>query len=345
MMEKELLYLSIATVGIISVLGIILVYLVLRKAIENHFNSKIEIQKELYSDPLFSFILNPEISRKLIPDNPIKIKAIEQLLSKYVEILEGDSEKKNLYSIAELYLSKYYKTGLQSKSWSTRMNALHHIEDFNIHSLKHDVLTVISRKKATKEEIIIGLRILSFFHYENILDELLIRHSSLSDLEFRGILLKASDHTVEECLLRFHKSIPSFQKAVLDILAIKNELKHVNFIESVFRAYTGEIRLRALKTLATIGYVKDIHTYLPLCESVVWQERMIVARLLGATKEVEGLSCLKQLLHDQIWWVRSQAAQSIRNYPNGINILKDIFQTSKDPFAVDMAREWIYKGD
>lgn len=345
MWGRELLYLSIATAGIVSILGLILLYLVIKKAVENRKTSKIENQKALYSEPLFSYLLNPELNRKLIPDNLIKIQAIEQLLSRYVEILEGESEKKNLYSIAELYLSNYYKAGLQSKNWSKRMNALYHIEDFNIHSLKLDVLSLISRKKATKAEKVLGLRILAFFYYENLLDELVTKHSTLSELDYRSILMKASDHTIDECILRFHKSKPTLQKAVLDILAIKNELKYVSFIESVFHSYSGEIRLRALKTLATIGYVKNISPYIPLCKSEVWQERMMVARLFGAIQEEEGLICLIDLLHDQTWWVRSQAAQSIKNLPNGIKLLKNVYQTSKDPFAVDMAFEWINKGD
>jgi hypothetical protein len=345
MWGKELLYLSIATVGIVSVLGLILLYLVLRKAMENRIRTKIENQKELYSEPLFSLLLNPEINRKLIPDHSIEIQAIEQLLSKYVEILEGESEKKNLYSIAELYLSNYYKAGLQSKKWSKRMNALYHIEDFNIHSLHPNVASLIRRKNATKAEKVLGLRILAFFHYENLLEELVTKHSTLSELDYRSILMKASNQTISECILRFHKSIPTLQKAILDILAYKNELKYVTFIESVFRSYSGEVRLRALKALSSIGYVKNISPYIPLCKSKLWQERMMVARLLGAIQEEEGLSCLIELLHDQTWWVRSQAAQSIKNYPNGIKLLKKVYQTSKDPFAVDMAWEWINKGD
>lgn len=345
MKDKELLYLSIATTVIVSVLVILLLYLIIKKTVENRLKSKIEIQKDEYNEPLFSFLLNPELSRNLKPDNLIKTQAIEQLLSKYIEILEGDSEKKNLYSIAELYLSNYYKAGLKSKNWSKRMNALYQIEDFNIHSLESDVLKLINKKKATKEEKVIGLRILAFFHYENLLDELESTHANLSEFEYRSILMKACNQTIDECVLRFQKSRPALQKAVLDILAIKNELKYITFIESVFQSYSGEIRLRALKTLANIGYVKDCSVYMPLCKSEVWQERMMLARLLGAIQEDEGLSCLVELLHDQTWWVRSQAAQSIKKYPNGIQILRNVYQTSKDPFAVDMAREWVNKGD
>jgi hypothetical protein len=345
MSDKELLYLSIATAAIFSILVIILVYLIIKKTVENRLKSKIEIQKEAYNEPLFSFLLNPELNRKLKPDNTIKIQAIEQLLSRYIEILEGDSEKKNLYSIAELYLSKYYKEAIQSKNWSKRMNALYHIEDFNIHSLKSDVLALINKTNATKEERVIGLRILAFFHYENLLDELELTHVNLSELEYRSILMKASTQTIDDCIIRFHKMIPALQKAVLDILAIKNELKYVTFIESVFQSYSGEIRLRALKTLANIGYVTDYSVYIPLCKSEVWQERMMVARLIGTIQDEEGLTCLIELLHDQTWWVRSQAAQSIKKYPNGIRILKNVYHTSKDPFAVDMALEWINKGD
>jgi hypothetical protein len=345
MWGKELLYLSIATVGIICILGIILLYLVLRKVIENRQKNKINQYKEQLSEPLFSFILSPEMSRSLIPDNKLKIQAIEQLLDKYVEVLEGDFEKKNLYSLAELYLTDYYKSALKSRNWSKRMNALYHIEDFKIRFLQSDVKQLINYKRTTREERVLGLRVLAYFDYENLFEEIHLKYHYFSEYEYRSILLKASDRILDELVISFHKSQIMLQKATLDLLAHKNELKYVPFIESVCHSYSGEIRLRALKTLAAIGYVKDISHYLPLCKSSIWEERMMAAKLLGTIQDEEGLNCLISLLHDPFWWVRSQAAQSIKKYQNGNKILKNVYQTSKDPFAVDMAWEWINKGD
>jgi hypothetical protein len=345
MWGREILFLSLVAGGIITSLVMILVYLIIRKAIENRRNAEIEKQKMTFSEPLFSFLMTGELNLGLIPDTSAKKQAIEQLLSRYAEVLEGESEKKNLYVIAGVYLSDYYRVGLRSRNWSKRMNALYHIEDFQIRSLESNVRAIISRKKVTKDEEVIGLRILALFQYESLFEELVIQHTALSEFEYRNILLKASDQALDEFVLGFQQGQPPIQKAILDILAIKKDLKYISFIETIFQSYSDEIRLRALKTLASIGYVNDISQYLPLCKSEKWQERMMVARLLGVMQEEEGVKCLVDLMHDSSWWVRSQAAHAIRNYPNGMKRLINVYQTSKDPFAIDLAWEWINKGD
>lgn len=345
MVAKEVLYLSIATALIIITLSVILIYLVLRKALENRQKSKIEKLKNDFSEPLFHFLMEGEISKRLVLDTIEKKLAIEELLNRFSEVLEGDSEKKNLCSLAEIYLADYYKQRLQSRKWSKRMNSLYFIEDFQIKSLESDVIRLVNGKKVTKSEQVLGLRILASFQNENLFQQLTVLHAHLSEFDYRSILFKANVGVIDKMILGFYQCQPALQYAILDIFALKNELKYASFIESVFKSNTGEIRLRALKALAAVGFVKNIKDYLPLCQSEKWQERMMLAKLLGVIREEEGLKCLEDLLHDSTWWVRSQAGQSIKNYPNGKKLLKKVYQTSTDPFAKDMAWEWLNKGE
>jgi hypothetical protein len=345
MLEKEILYLSIATALIIVILSIILTYLIVRKAIEIRHNSKIEAYKNQYREHIFTFLMNGEFSDRFISNTIEKKLALEDLLSRYSEVLEGENEKKNLYILAELYLAEYYKNLLKSRKWSKRMNGLFRIEDFHIRSLELLVKDLVNRKKLTKSEQVLGLRILALFEDETLYDKLITNHSTLSEFDYRSILYKANETLIERFVLGFYQCQPALQYAILDILALKNELKYASFLETVYKSNSGEIRLRALKALASIGFVKNLNEFLPLCQSGKWQERMMLAKLLGAIGEVEGLKCLEELLHDSTWWVRSQAAQSMKNYPNGTSLLKMVYETSKDPYAKDMAREWMNKGE
>ncbi|MHC0036869.1 HEAT repeat domain-containing protein [Pseudoneobacillus sp. C159] len=345
MWSKELFYLAIMTGGIVSLLFIILFYLIIRKAIENNRNNKINQQKEKYREPLLSYILDPTLSRKLRPNTSIKKQAIEELLDRYIDVLEGNQEKQNVYYLAELYLADYYKKILHSRKWSRRFNTLHHIEDFYVRSLLPNIVFLVKNEKVTREEKILALRILALFEYPDLVRELLSNHSNLSEFEYRGIFMKASGKLLDLFILHFQQSPTNMQLALIDSLANNRELRYVSFIESVFQTYRGEIRIRALKALGTIGYVNNIDTYLPLCQSPHWEERVMIARLLGIIQVDEGTNCLEELLQDQSWWVRYQAGLSLKRYPNGIDILKKVFQTSKDPFAQDMAWEWLNKGD
>jgi len=71
---------------------------------------------------------------------------------------------------------------------------------------------------------------------------------------------------------------------------------------------------------------------------------MVAAKLIGSLKEERGIQRLIELLHDQSWWVRSQAGQAIDQFTNGKEILRSVFETSNDVFAKDMAWEWLHKG-
>jgi hypothetical protein len=345
MVVKEIIFLSIATAIILIVLGLILIYLIIRKAKENRQTVKVEAHKNEYYGPLIDYLLTGELTRKLLPDTPEKKLAIEELLSRYSETIEGEEEKKNLYKMAESYLSEYYKLQLKSRNWSNRVNTLYHIEDFRMLSLEMEIKELLSNAKLSKSEKVLCLRILALFDNNDLFEELTSRHPELSEFDYRSILFRAGEQKIAGFVSGFHKCQPVLQYAILDILALKKELNYTSFLEDIYKSHIGELRLRALKTLASIGYVSNLKEYLPLSHSEKWEERMMIAKLIGVMHDQEGLKSLVELLHDPIWWVRSQAGQSIKNYPKSREILMNIYETTVDPYARDMAWEWLNKGE
>ena len=344
MLKNELYYLSILSITILGLLVVLLVYLTIRKAIDIRNRKKIERYIEKYQAILFTMLMEGGYSRGLAPESILEQKAIEELLSRYSKVLEGEDEKKRLSEIASLYLIDYYRKYLNSKRWSQRMNTLYHIEDFHLNLLVDDIFMLTKKKQLSREELIHTLRILALFQYENIFEMLTTEYNSLSEYEYRNILGRLEQRQFEQFILHFHKSSPPLQKAILDVISLKRKIKYLPFLENIFSAYKGEIRLRALKALSEIGNVRNTEPYLQLLYSTKWEERMIAAKLIGSLKEVKGISRLIELLHDQTWWVRSQAGQAICQFPNGHQLLREVLETSKDVFAKDMAWEWLHKG-
>ncbi|MBV7508108.1 hypothetical protein KW850_23090 [Bacillus sp. sid0103] len=344
MLKNELFFLTILTITILGLLMVLLVYLSIRKAIDIKNRKIIERYIEKHRSNLFTMITEGGYSRGINPESVLEQKAIEELLSSYSKVLEGDDEKKRLSELATMYLAEYYRKLLKSKRWSQRMNTLYHIEDFNLKLLIKDIYMLTTKKQLSHEELIHTLRILALFQYENLFDMLTSNFNSFSEFEYRHILVRLEQHQFDQFILHFYKSSPPLQKAILDVISIKREISYLPFLESIFSAYKGEIRIRALKALSVIGYVKNTEPYLELLYSTKWEERMVAAKLIGSLKEVKGISRLIELLHDQTWWVRSQAGQSICQFPNGHQILREVLETSNDTFAKDMAWEWLHKG-
>ncbi|MDR7001759.1 HEAT repeat domain-containing protein [Neobacillus niacini] len=343
-MHNELFYLGITTLTFISLLVILLTYLIIRKSFDIKKRRTIETFKEKYNSIIYRLLTDGGYSRELNPKNNHQLKAIEEMLSRYANVLEGEQEKKALSELASLYLESYYRKRLTSKRWSRRMNALYHIEDFNIKPLLEDVHKVLKKSRLSNEETVHILRILASFKFNQFYELLTKDFSNLSEFEYRSIVIRIEPKQMDQFVLSFHQLQTSLQMALLDVISIKKELSYQYFIEKVFLNYSGEIKLRALKALAGIGVVKDIDLYLELMYSDKWQERMLAAKLIGTLKEEKGIPRLMELLHDRTWWVRHQAGQSISQFSNGKEILTRIFETTKDPFAKDMAWEWIHKG-
>lgn len=344
MVKNELYVLLFATLFILGLLFALLFYLVIRKAFGIRKRSRIELKIKDFENQIFTFLREGKYNGKFKPETNIDKMAVEELLSKYAELLEGEEEKANLTSLAEHYLTDYYRNRLKSGRWSIRMNALFHIEDFKMGSLLRDIFEMLNKKRISQDEIIHVLRILATMQSDKINGLLTNRFINLSEYEYRNILIRLDGKGFDLFVLGFHKSQRELQYAILDVMGVKKELSYLSFVENIFSSYSGEIKLRALKTLGEIGYVTNIDPYLPLCSSGKWEERMMAAKLIGVIKEKKGLQSLVDLLHDQTWWVRSQAGQSIMQFPNGREILQGVWDSSSDIFAKDMAWEWMHKG-
>ncbi|MGJ7919819.1 HEAT repeat domain-containing protein [Neobacillus sp. LXY-4] len=344
MFQNEIFILSIASSLILSILILLLLYLVIRKAIENSRRRKIEATKEKMNPLLYDYLVDGNVVRGFHADTAIKKMALEELLLRYAEMIEGDEERQNITKLADLYLKELYCRNLKSFVWSKRMNALYHIEDLRLESLTHEVLKRVESKRASTEEVILSFRILADFNYPNMFELLQSKWEGLTEYDFRSILSRLSEPLLQSFIAQFQHCPEQLKYALLEVMSVKRDSNFCFFLETTFLRGEGEIRLRALKAIASIGHCLDVKPYMSLVRSNVWQERMMAAKIFGNMRGNDLIPYLKQLLSDKVWWVRYQAGQSIMMFPDGKEILRTIRETSDDPFAKDMAFEWINKG-
>jgi len=343
-LAKEIILLVVIAVGSISILLVLLAYLVVRKLLENSRRQQINEWKENTAQDVFLFLQDKSHELSFSADSNIEREALEELLTKYTDILEGDQEKESLRILAAANLTDYYRKNLNARKWSTRMNTLYHIENFHLLELKEELIRLAKNgAKQSKEEKIQIYRILASFQYTGIF-MLINQQEYLAEKDYRSILTRLESHIFDEMIEQFEDCVEELKLAILDVMGVKKDLEHIYFLEKIFQTYEGELRLRALKAISNIGIVPNIDKYLPLCQSSVWQERMMAARLMGFIKQETALNLLKELLQDQSWFVRSQAAESIMKFKEGTKVLEDVLQHSKDAFARDMAWEWVNKG-
>ncbi|WNF23933.1 HEAT repeat domain-containing protein [Mesobacillus jeotgali] len=344
MIHDDIKFLLTVFEWLMGILLLLLFYLIARKAAEIRLRKKVEENKTKMNDKLLHSILTGDFLRSLQADTKAKKLAMEELLSHYSDILEGTEEKQNLNLLAETRLGEGYRRALSSYRWSTRMNALFHIEAFHMESVKEDIQAMLKRRRVTKEEKIKGLSFLAQIQDKEIYRLVTEEYKELSYLEYRNILSRLDEKSLEQFMLGYHSSQLQLKFAIIDLVGLKKNLAYLNFVESTFSNSSGEERVRALKALAAIGHTNNAKNFLPLLSSPNWEERMLSARLAGEMKCDEAIHGLVQLLQDPSWWVRSQAGQSITRFPQGKKILQQVIDSSSDSFAKDMAWEWMNKG-
>ncbi|CAM3645049.1 HEAT repeat domain-containing protein [Mesobacillus zeae] len=339
MVGNEIVFLGGLAAFLLSVLLLLLLYLVVRKAVENRRRARIEKYKGSIEPILFQYVMDGNLPNGLDLKTNDGRAASEELLVHYSGILEGEEEKANISSFAELYLASHYREKLRDRKWSQRLNALYHIEDFHLSGLEDDILEYLRRRKLTRDEQVQCLNILASLQYADLSELLMTHYSNFSCLEYRNMFSRLDQSLFAKFVENFLVFPNEVQLAILDIISFRKEISYLGFCENIFEASRGEARLRALKAVASIGYVSSSENYLPLLQSADWQERMLAARLIGILQEQKGLNQLTDLLHDRVWWVRSQAGQSIMMFREGASVLSRVMEETDDAFARDMAWE------
>lgn len=345
MISNEVIVLFYATIFILILLPLILIYLIIRKTLENQQNLKVKTIKKEIEISLFESISEGKVYEMTNQDR-FSLKAMEELLKSYSDTVVGSMELQSLTAMADKYLLQGYRKVLKGRSWSKRINALYHIEDFHMHKLSDDVRQLLQRRSITKEEVIVSIRFLAATgRFDEVFEFVNKRYTDLTDFDYRSILFKLDENSFRLLVERFSECHSTLQWSILEIISIRKELSYLSFVETIFHTYKGETRIRALKAIASIGFTTDIEQFYPLRESSEWQERMLLAKLIHFFPSESSYDILATLIHDRNWWVRSQAAQSFTKLPKGKERLINIMEISHDPYARDIAAEWLQKGE
>lgn len=278
----------------------------------------------------------------LIPKNKHEIQAVEEIFLTYLKNLSNSSIKEKITQFSNQYLKQHYQRLLKSKKWSTRMNAMYRIVDFHIDSLV-DECKRLEKRKLSNEENFQLLKIYSIFSTDNFLKEILTPSVTFSEYEYKKLLTSVNSEILEGLMFQLDELPVASQYSLIDTLGIKRNMDYLPLLESQLHNENSEIRIRSLKAINEIGIIIELEKYLPFVASPLWEERLMIAKLLGNLPLSYSYPYLQTLLQDESWWVRSQAAKTIGNKKTGREKLEEFVKTASDQYAVDMANEVLRK--
>lgn len=344
MKQTELFYFAIGLVSLLIILTSLFVYLVVQKVIENEKRRKINEYKERYQQTIFRYLNEGIGEGELSCCSSLKQQALMELLEHFSSVLASKHIQERIRQFAETHFQKRIREQLMHRRWSVRMNALFFIEDFRMKAMINDIKRLYHSRKLTKSEEVQILKIYAIFDYRDLYERMVAPKYPLTEFAYRLLFRYMSDDMLSYAAERFSKWPPIMQYAFIDIIGIRNRSEYGPFLERLLTNESPEIRIRSLKAIAAMGYFLDVSKLKLHLASPHWQERLMAIKVCGNIRANELIPQLVRLLCDETFSVRSQAAQSLLRMEQGIEVLKEVAAASDDPYARDMAQEWLERG-
>ncbi|WP_298466901.1 HEAT repeat domain-containing protein [uncultured Psychrobacillus sp.] len=319
-------------------------YLIIKRVKEVKIKAEIASYVSKHEENWRRFLIegvpfNPEV----IPKSREEIIGIEVIFSTYLKNLSNESIQEKISQFSNEYLKDFYLKLLQSKSWSKRMNAMFHIEDFKIDSLEKDC-EKLGKKRISREEYFQLLKIYSLFNKNLFLQHILISNVQLSEYEYKKLLLNLPAELLDTLTDKITDLPKTCRYALIDTLGLKRDIEYLPHLEVQLQQEDIEIRIKSLRAIYEIGFINNPENYLAFVKSPVWEERLMVAKLFQLLPLSYTLPHLEILLEDESWWVRSQAAKTMMRDKSGRTSLEEYIEHSSDRYAIDMANEALGKG-
>ncbi|PEJ59054.1 hypothetical protein CN692_06130 [Bacillus sp. AFS002410] len=331
----------------------IYIYLVFNKIIKQHKNKQKEEWLNRNIVFIESYLIKGELSASFIPKKEIEFEALENIFSSFMSIIKFEEGFDPIRPIVNLYFIPRYKYKLKHGNWSERMNSLLFIKQFNIKMMQADLIQHLSNKKCSLEEKFDIFLILASFKYDKLM-ELLVSQIKIPSFLLTEILdLHVNEENIHELLKEFDHLPESYKNSILDLIRIKHFRSEqiYFFLEKLITSENSELRIRSLKTIASLGYISSPNLITQLVESykneghpdtqLSNEEKLMIARLMGNIRYDLFLSYLTELISDKAYIVRSEAAKSIKKYKKGRVVLNQINEEHPDAYARNISKEWL----
>ncbi|OAH54730.1 hypothetical protein AWH48_09110 [Domibacillus aminovorans] len=322
---------------------VLLAFLSIRKWINNTDEKEINHLYNSLLDSFTSYMIG--IDQHLFIDQVEKIRyrsiLVEKLLTYYVTVIKSSSFSQEVNLLSEKYLSGPYTAILKKNNWAKRVNTLHFIEDFKMHSLSPLLLERLRKVKKLDVEAQQLIRTLASLNETSALDCLKKYPDAPMRLyldSFSRLDRKLTEQEIEKAFAEDFIPIKSSAIAFIGTARLFSFIPHV---EQELKSKTTEIRIQSLKTLFRLHYMNNPDVLEPFFHSDNWTERMFAARIAGVMTLERFKPKLRNLLSDQVWWVRYSAAEAFSYFGDGELLLTYFSENHEDRYARDMAKQWI----
>ena len=141
-----------------------------------------------------------------------------------------------------------------------------------------------------------------------------------------------------------NQKAPAYNESSLSIAARVAGMLRINRavpeLRNLLTHQSSNVRLNAVRSLASIGDHGSIPSIASLSEDSSWEVRSSVMAALGKLQATDRIPILLQGLSDPEWWVRNNAGASlIQLGDQGIKVLRNAVEHHVDAYGRDVSRQ------
>ncbi|MCA1055398.1 HEAT repeat domain-containing protein [Rossellomorea aquimaris] len=344
MFGDEIFYFSVVLVSLLLILLLLFSYLLIRKLTENNRRARVEKLKEDYRLALFQYLKEERDEFPVNFRSPLEVKALLELTSGFAKVLGGDAVRERIREFAETRFQSYIFKGLTHRRWSIRMNALYWIEEFNMRNMTVPLTRLYDSAKLTKSEEVQLLKIYIMNDDADIPKKLIDPRHPLTEFDYGSLFQSMSGQQLDRFIGLFEELPLMIRYALIESIGIRGRQSDSPFLQGLLDDQSVEIRIRALKAIVEMEYYLAPTLLTKHLVSSSWQERLMAIKACEFIRSPELLSYLEDLIGDQSFYVRSQAAQALLRLDSGKELLRQVAATREDTYARDMAEQWLERG-
>lgn len=341
--------LNISIIAIIVLLGFVAVlffYLVFMKRKEQRKEKRIMEYFEQHEIEWYDYLVNLTPLTKQKGHNTNK-DAVDKLFVTYMLTINNEEVRNRIANYAELNMKTYYLKQLQSKDLVQRINVLHRVLLFNFGFVVPIIEKQLKAGTAESiEEYLLLLQIIAKYNSNLFLAHMYQPRFAFHEYEYNVLLAKIDSTYIEQFQDNFEELPIDLRLSLLTFFSFNVNFGEnaLLFYESLLSSIYAEIRIRALKDIASFGMISSLEPYRVFLISTYWEERLMLAKILPFSNDPQAYELLEKLLTDREWTVRRQAAVSLKSMKLGRQLLQEIIEKKEDLFAAEMAQEVLKVG-
>lgn len=332
----------ILIIGITIALSLLYIYIIYTSRQMRKQQRQYEMYYKEQEHHWHSYLLEGQpIVPSMLPRTTGQFLAVEYICSAYLRLLKDEEIQAKISQFAEAYLRPRYKKQLMSNIWSTRMNALRYIGLFGIASLVESSRQLITMK-ITQEERFEIIQLLALQDSSVLID--IIQNEPLQRNEYRRLFMSLSPEVLLELFRQFSSLPVVVQLIATQVVAERRNPIFLPYVNTLLHHDESELRIGGLKIVYELGASLPIERLAPFVTATSYVERLYAVKNLNFTFLYDSLPYLQNLISDENWYVRREAAHVLCQSDEGIAVLESIVANSTDPYAVEVSMQLLNEG-